>query len=399
MRRGVGIMALPNGYGRAIDADTSLGTMECAYYDVGACRSCELMGMPYSVQLEGKTAAARALLAGHPEAVWRDAVPSPEAGFRNKAKMVVGGTVDSPTLGILDRTGRGVDLRGCGVLAPGLVAAMPALAGFVTRARLTPYDVPARRGELKYVLVTESPDGELMVRWVLRSTEALARIRKHAPELQAALPAISVLTVNLQPEHKAVLEGETELLLSDADTLAMRTGDLVLHLRPGGFFQTNTAIAAALYAQASAWLDPIAPRTVWDLYCGVGGFALHLAAPGREVVGVETSAAAVESARLSAEQSGIPGVRFEVGDAGAYPVGRPAPDAVVVNPPRRGLGAAFADVLETAGPATIVYSSCNPVTLAADLAAMPSYEVVEARLFDMFPQTRHAEVMTLLRRR
>jgi len=373
--------------------------MECAYYDAGVCRSCELMGVPYPEQLAGKVAAARALLAAWPETVWRDAVPSAEAGFRNKAKMVVGGTVDEPTLGILDATQRGVDLRNCGVLAPGLRAAMPAIAAFVTRARLVPYDIPERRGELKNVLLTESPDGELMVRFVLRSTEALARIRKHADWLREQLPAISVLTVNLQPEHKAVLEGETELLLGDVETLAMRTGDVVLHLRPGGFFQTNTAIAAGLYAQAAAWLDAVGPRTVWDLYCGVGGFALHLAAPGRDVVGIETSAPAVESARLTAAEAGIPGVAFEVGDAGAFAAGRAAPDAVVVNPPRRGLGAEFAETLERHGPATIVYSSCNPVTLAKDLAAMPSYDIVEARLFDMFPQTRHAEVMTLLRRR
>lgn len=373
--------------------------MECAYYDQGVCRSCELMGVPYPAQLAGKVAEARALLAAHPEAVWRDAVPSAESGFRNKAKMVVGGTVDAPTLGILDAEQRGTDLRECGVLAPGLRAAMPAIAEFVTRARLEPYDIPARRGELKNVLLTESADGELMLRFVLRSTEALARIRKHAPWLREQLPGISVLTVNLQPEHKAVLEGDEEIVLSDADTLAMRTGDVVLHLRPGGFFQTNTAIAAGLYAQAAEWLDAVSPRTVWDLYCGVGGFALHLAAPGREVVGIETSAAAIDSARQTARDADIPNVVFEVGDAGAYAVGREAPDAVVVNPPRRGLGPDFADALEAAGPATIVYSSCNPVTLARDLERMPSYDVVEARLFDMFPQTRHAEVMTLLRRR
>jgi 23S rRNA (uracil747-C5)-methyltransferase len=373
--------------------------MECAYFDAGVCRSCELMGVPYPAQLAGKVAEAQRLLAAHPEAIWRDAAASVESGFRNKAKMVVGGTVDAPTLGILDAAQRGVDLRACGVLAPGLRDAMPTIAAFIARARLEPYDIPARRGELKNVLLTESPDGELMVRFVLRSTEALARIRKHAAGLREELPRISVLTVNLQPEHKAVLEGETELLLGDEETLAMRTGDVVLHLRPGGFFQTNTAIAAGLYAQAAAWLEPLAPATVWDLYCGVGGFALHLAAPGRTVVGIETSEAAVASARLTAEEAGIPGVEFAVGDAGAYAIGREAPDAVIVNPPRRGLGSEFAASLEQTGPATIVYSSCNPVTLAKDLAAMPSYDVVEARLFDMFPQTRHAEVMTLLRRR
>ena len=78
---------------------------------------------------------------------------------------------------------------------------------FVTRAALTPYDVAARRGELKHLLVTASPDGELMVRFVVRSTEPVARVRKHLPWLLEQLP-VAVASVNLQPEHKAVLEGE-----------------------------------------------------------------------------------------------------------------------------------------------------------------------------------------------
>lgn len=372
--------------------------MRCAYFDAGVCRSCELMGVPYAEQLAAKVAEARSLLADWPQAEWLDAVPSPEEGFRNKAKMVVGGTADAPTLGILDERRLGVDLRDCGILAPGLRAALPALAAFITRARLAPYDVPARRGELKSVLVTESPDGELMVRLVLRSTEALARIRKHTDSLLTDLPAVTVFTVNLQPEHKAVLEGETEIVLSSAEFLPMRDGDLVLHLRPGGFFQTNTAIAAALYRQAADWLVPVEPATVWDLYCGVGGFALHLAREERRVVGIETSAAAVASADAAARAASISTATFEVGDATRYVAEHDVPDAVVVNPPRRGLGPELTSVLEHRGPATIVYSSCNPVTLARDLRELPAYDVEHVRLFDMFPQTRHAEVMTLLRR-
>src|SRR5690606_3589048 len=103
------------------------------------------------------------LLAAWAEADWLPpAVSAPEA-FRNKAKMVVGGTVDAPTLGILDAAQRGVDLQACGVLAVGLRIAFPAITAFITRAHLVPYDVPARRGELKNVLLTESPDGRLML--------------------------------------------------------------------------------------------------------------------------------------------------------------------------------------------------------------------------------------------
>jgi len=356
------------------------------------------MGVEYDTQLAGKVTHAEALLAPWADAQWLPPAASAPEAFRNKAKMVVGGRVDAPTLGILDAQQRGVDLQACGVLAGGLRAAFPAITAFITRAALVPYDIPARRGELKNVLLTESPDRRLMLRFVVRSTETLGRIRKHLPSLLAELPQLAVVTANLLPAHKAVLEGDEEVLLTADETLAMRLDDVVLHLRPGSFFQTNTAIAAGLYRQARDWLDEVSPATVWDLYCGVGGFALHVAAPGRRVLGIEVNAPAIESARLSAAEAGLTGVEFRVGDATAVG-GAEAPDAVIVNPPRRGLGAELCATLENSQVETVVYSSCNAETLARDLAAMPSLRPTRIRVFDMFPQTTHYEVMVLLTRR
>jgi 23S rRNA (uracil747-C5)-methyltransferase len=176
----------------------------------------------------------------------------------------------------------------------------------------------------------------------------------------------------------------------------MRLDDVTLHLRPGSFFQTNTEIAAGLYRQAREWLDELASASVWDLYCGVGGFALHVAAPGRRVRGIEVSAPAIESARMSATEAGVDAT-FEVGDATAI-TGIDAPDAVIVNPPRRGLGSELCATLEGSEVGTLVYSSCNAESLARDLAAMPSLRPRRIRVFDMFPQTDHYEVMVLLQR-
>lgn len=369
--------------------------MRCSYFEAGRCRSCTLIERAYAEQLAGKQRRCATALGDRPGLTWLEPEPSVEQGFRNKAKMVVAGTVDAPTLGILDPAGGGVDLRDCPLHEAPLHAALPALADFVTTARLTPYDVPTRRGELKHLLVTVSPRGELMVRFVLRSTEALSRIRKHLPALRAALPNLAVASVNLLPGHRAVTEGAQEILLTAGGTLTMTVGGLDLHLRPQSFFQTNTAVAAALYRQAVAWAADTGPRVVRDLFCGVGGFALHLATPGREVTGVETSAEAVASARASAAEAGLT-ARFEVGDATAFDDPDP-PDLVVVNPPRRGIGA-LAGRLEASGVPTVLYSSCNPASLARDLAAMPSLRPVRARLFDMFPHTDHAEVLVELRR-
>ncbi len=373
--------------------------MHCGYFEAGVCRSCHLIELPYPDQLAAKQARVAAALAGWPSLGWLPAARSADSGFRNKAKMVVAGPVSAPTLGILDPRGGGVDLRECGLHTAGLRAALPDLAAFVTAAGLTPYSVPDRRGELKHVIVTESPAGELMVRFVLRSTEALARIRKHLPSLRAELPGLAVATVNVLPEHKAVLEGDREIVLTASDTLRMRLNGLDLHLRPQSFFQTNTAVAAELYRIGREWVDRADPRTVWDLYCGVGGFALHVAAPGRQVTGIEWSTEAIASAEQTAAESGLPGLRFAAGDATEFAVAADAPpDLVIVNPPRRGVGPRLAAWLEESGVRDVLYSSCNAASLARDLESMPSLRPVRARLLDMFPQTGHYEVAVMLRR-
>ncbi len=381
--------------------------MLCSHFDAGRCRSCTWLGTAYAAQLATKQRAVEDLLVGPtaagPAAVWLPPVASAQLGVRNKAKMVVSGTVEEPTLGILNPAGAGVDLRDCPLHTPGIQAALPVLAGFVTRAALAPYDLATRRGELKYLLVTESPDGDLMVRFVLRSQEPVARIRKHLPALLERLPQVAVATVNLQPEHKAVLEGEREIGLTEQESLLMRVGGLGLHLRPQSFFQTNTAMAAELYRLARAWVAEVEPATVWDLYCGVGGFALAIAtgsgAGSTEVTGIEISGEAVASATTSAAEAGLDHVRFEAADATAWALARrDVPDLVVVNPPRRGLGAELSGWLERSGVRHVLYSSCNARTLASDLEAMASLRPVRAQLLDMFPNTAHYEVLVLLER-
>ena len=127
------------------------------------------------------------------------------------------------------------------------------------------------------------------------------------------------------------------------------------------------------------------------------------AVPHARLTGVEVSAQAIEGAREAATAAGIDNADFLTGDATAWAAAEAdgpegPPDAVVVNPPRRGLGGELAGWLERCGVRDVIYSSCNPTTLAADLEAMPSLRVVAGRYVDMFPHTAHAEVIVSLRR-
>lgn len=372
--------------------------MHCDAYEQNRCRSCSLIRQPYTRQLAEKLVQARVLLDPFGPIEWLDPVTSKESGFRNKAKMVVGGSITEPTLGILDASGHGVDLSDCPLYPPSITNSFPALAAFITHARIVPYDIPSRQGELKYLLVTVAEhSGELMLRLVLRSTESLGRIRKHLPELRAALPGLRVVSANIQPEHKAVLEGDREIPLSEEEALPMRLNHLNLYLRPRSFFQTNTDVAAALYRQAKTWVSAIDPSALWDLYCGVGGFALHCADGRREVTGVELSSEAIASACRSRDELGLANLHFQTADASAFARSTAElPPMVIVNPPRRGIGPELCRTLRESQVRHIVYSSCNPTTLARDIAALAHFKPRQARLFDMFPHTTHYEVCCLL---
>ncbi len=429
----------------------------CSLHDAGECRSCPDLARPLPEQLAAKQAQVASLLADGPAPVARDTwlppAGSAPTGFRNKAKMAVSGSVSAPVLGLADRFGGSLDLRGCPLHVDAIQESLPVLGQLVTGLGLEPYHIAADRGELKYLLLTASPTGALMVRWVLRSHRHVGTLRRALPRIRRALPQLEVMSANIQPVRQAVLEGEEEILLGLAEGMSDRLQmDLLLPAqdvpgRPEGrkaeetvlplllptrsFFQTNTAVAEELYATARQWAAQWAsrrrvaggragadagrigagskrgavPLRLWDLFCGVGGFALalasHPALHGAQVRGVELSASAIHGAQASARLMGLDPRRvwFEAGDARVLdPRSGDVPDLLVVNPPRRGIGPDLAQRIEASGVGRVLYSSCNPSSLVSDLAAMPSLRVRRARLFDMFPHTGHAEVLVELGR-
>lgn len=382
-----------------------LAPPRCDYFEAGVCRSCTFIETPIAEQLAVKAERCAALLPTVPESAWLPPVSGGVRRFRNRAKLAVGGSAGAVTLGILDRGGDGVDLTECLIHEDGIRDVIPVIAEFVNGLGIEPYSVPRRSGELKYVHLTISPAGELMVRFVVRSEAGLDLLRAHVRKLRGLVPEARVISVNLLPEHKAVLEGEREELLYGSSlpmTFASGDENITLHLRPQSFFQTNTSVALSLYEQAATWVQRVDPSSLWDLYCGVGGFALFSAggASQRDVLGIEISEQAIRSARRSAREAGVH-ARFLAGDATALALAAgesETPDLVVVNPPRRGIGEELAGWIERSPIHHVIYSSCNPETLARDLERMPSLAVREARLFDMFPHTGHLEVAVLLER-
>ena len=372
--------------------------MHCALYDAGRCRSCQWLELPVSQQLADKMADLRALLADAPVAEWCAPVCGPESGFRNKAKMVVSGSVERPLLGMLHRDGAPEDLTDCPLYPQSFAPVFAALKPFIARAGLTPYNVARRRGELKYILLTESRlEGGMMLRFVLRSETKLAQLRAALPELQALLPQLQVITANIQPVHMAIMEGEREIFLTDQQALAENFNGVPLWIRPQSFFQTNPVVASRLYATARDWVRQLPVNHMWDLFCGVGGFGLHCATPDMRLTGIEIAPEAIACAKQSAAELGLHNLHFQALDSTQFATGEgDIPDLVLVNPPRRGIGDGLCAYLSRMEPEFIIYSSCNARTMAKDIARLAGYRIERVQLFDMFPHTAHYEVLTLL---
>ncbi len=372
--------------------------MQCALYDAGRCRSCQWIEQPVARQLDAKMADLRILLEGMPVAEWCAPVSGPEQGFRNKAKMVVSGSVEKPLLGMLHRDGTPEDLTDCPLYPASFYPVFAALKPFIARAGLTPYNVARKRGELKYLLLTESQqDGGMMLRFVLRSDAKLAQLRAALPELQAQLPQLKVITANIQPVHMAIMEGEQEIYLTGQQALAENFNAVPLWIRPQSFFQTNPQVASHLYATARDWVRALPVTHMWDLFCGVGGFGLHCATPQMKLTGIEIAPEAIACARESAQMLGLQNIQFQALDSTRFATAQgEVPELVLVNPPRRGIGKPLCDYLSRMAPQFIIYSSCNAQSMAKDLRELPGYRISRVQLFDMFPHTAHYEVLTLL---
>jgi 23S rRNA (uracil1939-C5)-methyltransferase len=183
-----------------------------------------------------------------------------------------------------------------------------------------------------------------------------------------------------------------------------QVGPLGVALTTDAFFQLNAAVAAQMYARAAAMM-PEGVATVWDLYCGAGALGVTAALRHRSkyLCGAESNSSAVAAARALAEAMGLEGARFAALDLGRDPLPEdwPAPDVVLVNPPRQGLDAALLPVLAASPARELIYMSCSPTTLGRDLAALGErggWRVVAAEAYDMLPHTAHVEALVALRR-
>jgi len=317
--------------------------------------------------------------------------------------MSVAGTTESPLLGIIRSDLTSEDLSDCPLTPDPIKQLLHELKELIQRFKLSPYSVAERRGELKHIIIMcDHALSSAIVRFVLRSTESVPRIKKCVTLIQQAFPWVRVVSCNIQPLAAAVLDGPQEIVLSERSHIREQYGEVPLYLSPQSFMQVTPEIATRLYQYAADATKGANFRSALDLYCGAGGFSLHLAKHVRHVTGVELSVSAIDSAQKSAGEMGVANATFVADSVEAFIARSKAinPDLILVNPPRRGLTEQVVSHLREMKPSAIFYSSCNPETMVRDIHALSDcYEVRTVQPFDMFPMTDHLEVFATLRLR
>ena len=370
-----------------------------------ACGGCDFWHMDYEEETRMKADRVRTCLnrlgGENLEQIPILSAPSCHS-YRNKAQYPVSVKKGKAYAGFFKAgTHQVVENQRCLILPEEADAVKDIVIDYVNQYRVMPYDETAHKGLLRHIYVRRGAvSGQVLVCLVLNGRrlpkpEVLTQRLKKVPGFTTL-----VVSVNTKPGN-AVLGDEFITLYGPGyieDTLC----GLNFRLSPRSFYQVNHHQAQRLYEAAITRAGITKEDTVLDLYCGVGTITLAMAKAAGKVIGVEVIEAAVNDARDNAKRNGIENAEFFCGDAGQAALelekkGVKA-DVVVVDPPRKGLNADTIEALHRFAPRRIVYVSCDPATLARDVALLKErgYRVADAIAADLFPRCAHVETVVTL---
>jgi 23S rRNA (uracil1939-C5)-methyltransferase len=419
-----------------LPAATTVHPVRCPHF--GPCGGCTSLDVAYARELEAKQEKLRTALGRHAELAQAPLLPILGAAepllYRTAIKVPFGWSRTGPVAGFYERRShRIVDLTTCLIQHPKLTRLVLEAKQLVSELKIAIHDERTGRGILRHLVARVGEGtGEVLAGLVV-AAQGYGKIRGLALGLLERLGPASpdaggsgglvgvVQNIHADDDEQAVL-GEKTLPLAGRTWLNEISDGLVWRTSLSSFVQVNAAQAQVLYREVMRMLDPAAAaqdapdlsgQRVADLYCGVGPISLRLARAGAEVDGVEWSRDAVKCARWAAKKNGLEArARFHAGDAaqalrkmgegataGADPAAARPLDAVVVDPPRRGLSPEVIAAVVASSAKRLVYVSCDPFTFARDLAELTkSFELAAVRPIDLFPRTLHLEQVALLRR-
>jgi len=323
-------------------------------------------------------------------------------GYRNKAQYPVASKKGRVYAGFF-RAGTHdvVENDRCLILPEETDRVKKIVIDYVNHYRVTAYDEVTHKGLLRHIYVRRGAvSGQVLICLVVNG-----RKLPHTEDLierLKAVPGFTTLVLSVNTKQGNTILGDEFITLYGPGYIEDTLCGLTFRLSARSFYQVNHHQAQRLYEAAISQAGITKEDTVLDLYCGVGTITLIMAKSAKKVIGVEVIPQAVADARDNALRNGIENAEFFCGDAGQAALELEAKgikaDVAVVDPPRKGLNGDAIEALARMAPRRIVYVSCDPATLARDVALLKErgYALDSAQAADLFPKCAHIESIAVL---
>ena len=373
---------------------------DCPYY--GRCGGCDFRHMSYEEELWAKRARVQDALTriGGAEVTVEEILGAEQPlHYRNKSIYPI-----SPVgeVGFYRaRSHQVVHVEHCLIQKPEADALAQAVRDYIARFQVEPYNEATGRGLLRHLYVRTSCRGESLA-CLLVNGSRLPHEQELVDMLRAAVPGVCGVVLGENTRRGNAILGDRYRTLWGRDYLTDTLCGLELRLSVPSFYQVNHDQAQRLYEKALEYAGLTGRELAVDLYCGAGTITQVLARRARHVIGGEIVPEAIRDAEDSARRNGVGNVEFLCGDASRLAAELRQrglrPDVICVDPPRKGLAPDVVEAAASMTPGRIVYVSCDPATLARDVArfAPLGYCPVRACAVDLFPGTAHVETVCLL---
>lgn len=377
--------------------------------DLKDCGGCQIQELDYNKQLELKTNEVKQVISriGKLENVEIHetiGMQSP-CRYRNKAQFPIQNINGSTAIGFYRKKSHDVIPTDMCVIQHDINdKIIKIIKTYIQAYNVSIYNETTHTGVLRHLVTKVGfTTNEVMVVLVANGTN-LPHLNELASVLKENILGFKTLVLNVNKAKTNVILGKENKVIYGNGKINDYIGDLVFEISPLSFFQVNPVQTEVLYNKALEYAELKENDTVFDIYCGIGSISLFLAQKATKVYGIEIVEDAIKDAKINAKLNNLNNVEFYVGKAEEvvpkmYSEGKTA-NVVVVDPPRKGCDEKVLDTIVSMKPDRVVYVSCNPSTLARDLAYLDErgYKCVEIQPVDMFPHTMHVETVAKLRR-
>jgi len=373
---------------------------KCKYF--GICGGCQMMDVKYENQLDLKTQMVKEQLRriAKIEIEVNPTIPSDlEFGYRNKMEFAFSYN-NGVVLGLKMRnSNRIVPINECPISPSSFNKALEVVPEIVEMSKARIYNPKIGTGTLKHLVMRYSHSNNQTMAIFVTKTERFEEGKFIRSELLRKAPQINSIIHVMNSSDNIVLRGPYKTLYGSG-VLDVEMDYEKFQVPPTAFFQNNYHVASKMVEYVTKQLDLKGSERVLDLYAGVGTFTMRLAMLSKYVTAVESSHISGKAGKANANINNLRNVKYEEANVEEYVKAfDDEADVIVLDPPRGGAGKGVCEEILRIGPEKIAYISCDPSTLARDLAILSEkYKIVAVQPFDMFPQTYHVETVVLMER-